>query len=92
MLRKLLRLATSMGTARTSEIAHSLGVSPALAEQLLEDLTRKGYLESVVEGCSVPCERCPLQAACLFRNQARLWVLTRKGEQLLARTTQISGG
>ena len=90
MLRKLLRLAASMGTARTSEIADSLGVSPALAEQLLEELTRKGYLEPVVEGCSVPCERCPLSVACLFRNQAHIWVLTKKGEQLLARTTQIS--
>lgn len=60
------------------------------AEQLLEELTREGYLESVIEGCSVPCERCPPRAACLFRNQAHIWVLTKKGKQLLARTTQIS--
>jgi DNA-binding MarR family transcriptional regulator len=79
-----------MGTARSSELAQALGVSPALTQQMLEVLEREGYLNSVVHGCSIPCERCPLHAACMFPNQPRIWVLTEKGEKLLAKAEDLS--
>jgi predicted ArsR family transcriptional regulator len=84
-LEQLLRLAAGRGTAQTAELARDLEVTPALVRQMLEELTRQGYLETVVAGCSTPCERCPLHAACLYRNQPRIWILTRKGEKWLAR-------
>jgi DNA-binding transcriptional MocR family regulator len=90
MLRKLLRLAAGMGTARRSELAQALGVSLALAEQMLETLERQGYFKSVVQGCAIPCEGCPLQAECLFYNQPRIWILTDKSEKLLAKTSDLS--
>ena len=90
MIRKLLRLAAGLGTARSSELAQTLGVSLALAQQMLETLERDGYLNSVVQGCSIPCKRCPLHAACLFRNEPRIWVLAEKGEKLLAKTEELS--
>jgi predicted ArsR family transcriptional regulator len=90
MIRKLLRLAAAMGTARSSELAQALGVSPEIAQQMLDVLERAGYLNSVVHGCSIPCQRCPLHMACLFRNGPRIWVLTEKGEKLLAKNNRES--
>ena len=90
MLRKLLCLAAGMGTARSSELAQALGVSPALAQQMLEVLERQGYLNSVVQGCAIPCEGCPVEAECLFCNQPRIWILTEKGEKCLAKMNDMS--
>lgn len=90
MIKKLLRLAAAMGTARSDELAQALGVSPEIAQQMLDLLEREGYLNSVVQGCSVPCERCPLHPACLFSNEARIWVLTEKGERLLVTPSEAT--
>jgi hypothetical protein len=51
----------------------ALGVGAALAQQTVEVLERAGYLNSVVQGCLVPCQRCPLHAACLSSNGPRIW-------------------
>ena len=85
MLETLLRIIAAQGTERSAELARRLGVSHALMENMLEELARQGYLKAVVGECSVPCERCPLHAACLFRRQARIWALSPKGESLLAK-------
>jgi len=90
MIRKLLQLAVAMGTARSSELAQALGVGPEIAQQMLEVLEREGYLHSDVQGCSIPCQRCPLHAACLFCNGPRIWVLTEKSEKLLAKNNRES--
>jgi DNA-binding transcriptional MocR family regulator len=81
----LLRIVESKGIECSSELARRLGVSHALMENMLDELTRQGYLKAVVGGCSVPCERCPTHTACLFRGQARIWALSPKGERLLAK-------
>ena len=86
MIRKLLRLAVALGTARSAELGQALGVSPALARQMLEVLERAGYLNSVAQSCSVPCQRCPARTLCIFSNGPRIWVLSEKGEKLLAKT------
>ena len=85
MLEELLRLVASKGTECSSELARRLGVSHALLENMIDELTRQGYLKAVVGGCSVPCARCPLHTACLFRGHARIWALGPKGERLLAK-------
>ena len=85
MLETLLRIVASKGTECSVELARRLGVSHALTENMLDELTRQGYLKAVVGECSIPCERCPLHTACLFGRQARIWALSRKGERLLAR-------
>ncbi|MCK5359662.1 MAG: hypothetical protein KAJ95_03500 [Gammaproteobacteria bacterium] len=85
MLEILLRIVASKGTECSAELARRLGVSHALMENMLDELTRQGYLKAVVGECSVPCERCPMHAACLFDRQARIWALSRKGVRLLAR-------
>jgi len=85
VLEILLRIVASKGTECSSELARRLGVSHALTEDMLDELTRQGYLKAVVGECSVPCERCPMHAACLFDRQSRIWALSRKGERLLAK-------
>jgi predicted ArsR family transcriptional regulator len=89
MLEKLLRLAAETGTARASEFAQALGLSPPLIRSMLDMLTEWGYLKAVVPECSTPCEQCPLHAACLFRSQPRVWALTRKGKRFLDRAMPL---
>lgn len=84
MLRKLLRLATEQGTNELTSLANALDVSPRLIREMLEEIEWRGYLEAIVPGREQACERCPLRAACLYRNRPRVWMLTRKGEQSLA--------
>ena len=83
MLKEMLRLASGKGTERMSELARKLNISQALAEDMLENLASQGYLHAVVQGCSSPCEKCPVNTACLFDNHPRIWVLTKKGESVV---------
>jgi predicted ArsR family transcriptional regulator len=83
VLLTILRIIASKGTACSAELARKLGVSPTLTENMLEDLTRLGYLDAVVDNYSTPCDRCPLHTACLFNRRGRIWSLSQKGEQLL---------
>jgi len=85
VLETLLRIVASKGTECSAELARRLGVSHALTENMLDELVQQGYLKVVVGECSVPCERCPMHAACLFGRRARIWALSRKGERLLAK-------
>jgi predicted ArsR family transcriptional regulator len=85
MLDDVLRIVAAQGAESTAGLARRLGVSNALMESMLEDLAERGYLEAVVENCSVPCERCPLRSACLFGRQGRIWALAPKGQRFLVR-------
>jgi len=85
VLETLLRIVASKGTECSAELARSLGVSHVLTENMLDELTRLGYLKAIVGEYSVPCERCPMHAVCKFGRQARIWALSDKGERLLAK-------
>ena len=84
VLERLLCIVASQGTACGAGLARRLGVSHALVENMLDELTRQGYLEVIVGECASPCGRCPMPAACLFDRQARIWAISQKGERLLA--------
>jgi DNA-binding MarR family transcriptional regulator len=85
MLEDVLRIVASEGTASSAGLARRLGVSRALAEHMLEELARHGYLNAVAGECAAPCERCPLRSACLFGRRGRIWSLSPKGRRLLTR-------
>jgi hypothetical protein len=85
MFETLLSVIAAKGTTTSADLARGLGVHHGLLDAMLEDLTRKGYLSAVTEGCSVACDRCPMHKACLYRRQARIWMLSPKGESLLAK-------
>lgn len=82
MLKRLMQIVARSGTASTTELARALGVSPALVEEMLQALARRGYLRAVASGCGQPCAHCPVRAGCLFHRAPRIWALTAKGERL----------
>ncbi|WP_161623993.1 FeoC-like transcriptional regulator [Methylohalobius crimeensis] len=84
MLEKLLRIVVTRGTISSAELSRRLGVSPALAENMLHELTGRGYLKVVAGRCSVSCDRCLMYAMCQGDQRPRIWVLSRKGEQWLS--------
>jgi hypothetical protein len=84
MLKTILRLAAELGTIRCKELARALDASPELVGLALAELARRDYLQAVVPGCSNACEHCPLRAACHYRRQPRVWMLTRKGAAWVA--------
>jgi len=63
MLRKVLRLLEQGGLHTVSDIATALDTSEAIAEQMVERLTRWGYL-TPLGGCAATCSACPAQGHC----------------------------
>lgn len=61
-------------------------MSPELVRLVLEELVRRDYLRALAPGCSGGCGCCPLRAACLYRGRPRVWMLTGKGDSLLAKS------
>jgi hypothetical protein len=81
MLTELLRWVAQGGVHSMATLAHELGVSEALLDQMTRDLVRLGYLKSVTGGCEGGCNSCPLAGGCLVSRTCRLWSLTEKGMQ-----------
>lgn len=79
MLCKILRLTAERGGIRCKDLARALDTSPDIVRLALADLVRRDYLQAV-PGCSCVCENCLLRAACHYRRQPQVWMLTRKGE------------
>ena len=80
MLLKLLSLIAEPGMKRPIDLARTLGVSPAMVDQMLLDLQRMGYLSGLSSECnSSACASCP--AACGPAGPS--WWLTAKGRRYL---------
>ena len=82
MLNDLLRLLGDGGVHSTAELARQLGVSEALLATMTGDLTRRGYLAPVDNGCGTGCDGCGMGKACApaFGNApAPMLMLTAKG-------------
>jgi predicted ArsR family transcriptional regulator len=84
MLKTLLHIIAAGGAASVPQLARRLEVSDVLVERMLDDLVRHGYLELLGGGCPGSCSHCPVSGACLAAGRQRIWVLSRKGEGLLA--------
>ena len=89
MLSEILRLLQSGGIRSLDEVARRLHVEPAMAQAMIEDLARHGYLESVAlsgtcgEGT---CGGCALADACGVGNSLplRTFMLTDRGRKATA--------
>jgi hypothetical protein len=82
MLNDLLRLLGDGGIHSTAELARRLGVSEALLAAMTGDLTRRGYLAPVDNGCGTGCDGCGLGMACAPASgnaPAPMLMLTAKG-------------
>ena len=81
MLQKLIK-AIAEGQARSlGDLANQLDVSVGLVEQMLEDLTRQGYLRLASMECASGCAGCPSASACNLTQPVKTWVLTEKGHK-----------
>ncbi len=64
MLRQALRLIASGRVTGVDGLAAALKVAPPLADQLLADLMRLGYLQAPDPSCRPGCGDCPLAKKC----------------------------
>lgn len=85
LLQTLLRQVAASGTANVAGLARQLQLPASVVQLMLEQLLRLDYLQLVVSGCATACERCPFHAACAYRQQARIWMVTAKGTRYLER-------
>ncbi len=86
MLMHLLSQIADGGNLSRSELSRRLNVSHKLLEQMLLDLSRIGYIESVDDTCATSrCTHCPFSGECASINKGKRWVLTRKGTHTVAR-------
>jgi len=81
MLRELMRMMAEGQVGSEAELANRLGVSAGLVEQMLEDLTRKGYLNRFGDLCVAGCKACPLSGRCGGEPAIKGWILTEKGRK-----------
>ncbi|NPV06967.1 MAG: hypothetical protein HPY83_03255 [Anaerolineae bacterium] len=82
MLRDSLRLIASGEVASTSELARRLGVTGTLAEQMLDQLVRLGYLRAADPSCGRRCQGCPIARSC--GGLPEVFSLTEQGKAALA--------
>lgn len=85
MLWKILHeLATGSRAQSLEAVARALDITPAMAQQMTEELVRLGYL-SEAASCASGCGGCVRQSACgLASAGSRLWSVTPKGYRALA--------
>jgi hypothetical protein len=91
MLKRLLALiAASDGVTSVDGLARTMGVSRALVEQLIADLTRSGHLRLARDDCAkAACSQCPVRSDCEPATSTGLWELTKKGRRSLAKPALI---
>ncbi|NLE75212.1 MAG: hypothetical protein GX605_00490 [Chloroflexi bacterium] len=84
MLHEALRLMAESRVGSLRDLAEHLEVSEDLAEMILSQLQRLGYVRTDRLGCSGGCAGCPVAQGCVHRESLRLWTLTPKGQAALA--------
>ncbi|MBN1920943.1 MAG: hypothetical protein JW892_06845 [Anaerolineae bacterium] len=84
--RVLHELATGRVAQSSEFVAHTLGTTPALVQQMTQELVRYGYLSEAEQCGGGGCDGCSLKAACsVLHTGSRLWVVTPKGREALER-------
>ena len=80
-LQGLLRLLAG-GTVHTlAQLAAELGLDQELLKQMLLDLERAGYVQTI-SGCAEgQCRSCDLQGLCTLGQRQRVWIVTEKGSR-----------
>ncbi len=82
MLKQLLEILQQRnGVIRIDSLAAELAISPELVEQMLDELTRRGYLERISMTCEeTQCNSCSMAQYCSSsaEHPARLYVLQDK--------------
>jgi hypothetical protein len=83
MLVQVLDTIAQGGTWSFADLARTVGVEKELLQQMIEHLTRMGYLNLIGEVCQSGCDDCPVAGVCGIGGEGQAWGLTGKGSQLL---------
>jgi DNA-binding transcriptional MocR family regulator len=84
MLQRLMHLLAHDRLCTAGDLAQALGVPAGLVAQMMEQLTRQGYLEEVGgSGCEdAACSDCASGEGCLIvSGTSRTWMVTDKGRR-----------
>lgn len=83
LLQNMLTALASGEMCTLGDLAEELKVGEPLLEQMLKDLERGGYLQTIsISGCG-DCTSCPLQErTCKVKGGSRAWFLTEKGRRI----------
>ena len=82
MLYEVLQIVFSGGLHSLKQLAQQLDVSQALAESMIHDLVRMGYLKLVCGTCTEACA-CSLAGTCGIAGSGRIWALTEAGQEIV---------
>ena len=93
----LMRLLSGLAEGKTSSYASlgkELGVSERLLKQILQDLSRMGYIESMSRACDTgQCKACHKHCTVNKSNVdsmlGEVWVLTERGRQAARTMVQV---
>ena len=84
MLTRLLALVDGGdGFVSIRQLADGLDSTPAIVRAMLDDLTRRGYLEVVAAAACAPSACDSGCSSCAITQQTRSWMLTAKGRSLV---------
>ena len=84
-LERLLDLLVQGRVRTLVELADDLGVGLGLVDQMLADLGRAGYVDTVVQACDCRCDDCEVKSApCSLVHSGRIWTVTQKGYRAAA--------
>lgn len=84
MLIKLLGAIKNHPLANIDELAHELNTQSRMIEDMVADLSKRGYLKSFAD-CDSTCDHCPVGSACAGNIRPKVWMLTEKGYQTAAK-------
>lgn len=88
MLVQVLETIAQGGTYALADLARTVGVEEELLHQMIEHLTRMGYLKTIGEVCHSGCDDCPMAGVCGIGGEGRAWGLTGKGSRVVQKMRQ----
>jgi hypothetical protein len=88
VLVRVLETIAQGGTYSFADLARTVGVERELLDQMIEHLTRMGYLKPVGGVCHSGCDDCLVAGVCGIGGECKAWSLTGKGSQLLKKMRQ----
>jgi len=66
------------------QLGQMLNVPVELIQNMVADLSKRGYLNSY-DNCLSACDHCPLSVACDGKQHPKIWTLSEKGRDFARR-------
>ncbi len=75
MFDRLMTLLKRGGTVTIDQMARELDTPPEVVSEMIEHLTRQGWLHSMSASCDAACNACLFARDCVRVEQGRVWQL-----------------